>query len=83
MIIERDKAVKRIAAGEARFDGFTTDSDDVLCWIVTDYILDRVDHVEVADDELLVGCVNCGTLVMPEDDSAGCGCHCPDCKAAL
>jgi hypothetical protein len=83
MIIEREKAVSRIASGEARFDGCTTDNEGFLCWVITDYVLCRVDHVRIWDNESLVGCFECGTLVTPEADVSGCGCHCPDCKSTL
>jgi len=81
MIIDRETAVNRIAAGDARFDGCTDDNG--LHWIVTDYVLARVDYCPVSDDELLIGCVECGTLVSPEPDEHGCGCHCPDCGDTL
>ncbi len=83
MIITRQQAIDAIEAGHATFDGITTEGADNGCWIITDRTSQRVDHAPIDDGELLAGCLECGALVLPEDDAVGCGCHCPQCKATL
>lgn len=83
MIITRDQAVSAVNAGQATYDGVTTDGADNGCWIITNNAEQRVDHAPISDDEQLVGCLECGILVMPEADKVGIGCHCPQCHLTL
>jgi hypothetical protein len=83
MIITRDAAVKAISAGQATYDGITTEGADNGCWIITNNVTQHVDHAPISDDERLVGCLECGNLVEPEADKAGIGCHCPQCHSTL
>ena len=85
MIITRQRAIDSIAAGDAHYTTFTTDTSegDNGAWVLTNTKYARVDHYYIDDDEALAGCRECGTLVEPEDDVIGIGCHCPDCLSTL
>lgn len=85
MIILRETALAAIDAGDAYYAGHTSAPaiSDNGAWIITNTKHARTDHVAITDDEPLVGCLDCGTLVEPEPDNSCCGRHCPDCGMAL
>jgi hypothetical protein len=84
MIISKSTALQQVAAGQARFSGRTVNEHgSPTHWIIDNLDEQRTDHVEVFDDESLIGCISCGAIVEPEEDARGCGCHCPECGATL